>query len=372
MKNWIARYEQEAKRILNPQAFDYIAGGAGDESGLARNVSELQSIRLLNRVLRGNEVAKTEITLLGRSHATPIFIAPTAYHFLVHKDSEVEMARAAKALDTIMVLSTLSSQDMETVQSSTGADLWFQLYFFRDRGLTQAVVERAASAHFQAIVLTVDTPVTGIRYRDRMNDFKFPANYIPANILPTRPPHFTQSGFKTPSGQGLRQYFVDNIKRSLSWKDVEWLQSITKLPIILKGILNPEDAKIAAQQKIPAIVVSNHGGRQLDAFATAAEALPRIRDAVGSSVEILADGGIRSGSDVIRYLCLGANAVLVGRPAVWALAVDGAAGVQKIFLELREELETGMTILGAGRVADLNREWIYRAAAQPRASGDNR
>jgi len=356
MGNCIEQYEIEARALLSQGVFDYIAGAAGDESGLTRNFADLQSIQLMGRSLRGISIKDIQLDtiLFGEKYKTPVFIAPMGYQSTVHPDGEIEMAVAAKSAECPMVVSTLATQSLEDIALRSNADLWFQLYFMKDQGLNRAMVDRAIRLGCKAIVLTIDVPCRGARYRDRKSGFQISPEFLPKNCLPG---NFLGSEFQIDH----RSSIADSVKGALSWDDVAWLQAICKIPIVLKGILNPEDAYLAMQSGISGIVVSNHGARQFDALVTPVAALPRIRDAVGSEMKILADSGVRSGSDVIRLLCLGADAVMIGRPLLWGLAVQGAKGVQTILEEIKQELRIGMTILGSRSPIELGRHHIFNS-----------
>lgn len=353
MSGCIQKFEAEAKVLLEARVYHYIAGAAGDESGLSGNHADLQSVQLMSRVLRGvgTKDVTLDVTLLGKTYPSPILIAPMGYQSMVHPDGEVEMARAARTTESVMVVPTLATQDLEKI-SATRADLWFQLYFLKDRGMTRSLVERAVHVGCQALVLTVDVPCRGARYRDAKTGFRISKEFLPKNFLPA---HFFEN-----SREDFRPQLADLIQGVLSWSDVEWLQSICKIPLILKGILNPEDAKIAANNQIRGIIVSNHGARQFDALVSPVTVLPEIRNVVGSKIEILVDSGIRSGSDVVRLLCLGASAVMLGRPVLWGLAARGAEGAKMVMDELKDELKIGMTMLGARSLSDLNPELVFQ------------
>jgi 4-hydroxymandelate oxidase len=353
MSNYLKELESIAKEKLDPGVFDYIAGGAGDESGIAKNISDLESIRLISRVLRG--ISKKDVTLevklLNHIYSNPFLVAPMGYQAMVHPNGEVEMARGASAAGSIMVAPTLATRSLEEIAKHSNENLWFQLYFLKDHGMTRSLVEYAMETGSKAIVLTVDVPCRGARYRDQKSGFQISEEFLPKALIQT-----TLLQGQRPSD--FRPRIAELVKGDISWQEVEWLKSIAKVPIVLKGILNPEDAKIAVKNQIPAIVVSNHGGRQLDALASPVSVIPKIRDRVGDDLEIFADSGIRSGSDVLRLLCLGASAVMIGRPVLWGLASFGAEGVQRILEVLKDELKIGMTILGAKTPTELSRHFI--------------
>jgi 4-hydroxymandelate oxidase len=280
-------------------------------------------------------------------------IAPTAMHRLAHPDGEAATARAAAAAETVMILSTISTISMEDVAAAGSGPKWFQLYVHRDRDLTATLVKRAHEAGYSAIVLTVDVPFLGRRLRDERNDFTLPPGLGLANLegipLPAEP------------GSNLWRYFAAQIDPSVTWEDVAWLRSLSPLPVVLKGILTAEDAVLGVEAGAAGIVVSNHGGRQLDGVAAALDALPEVLEAVGDSCEVYVDGGVRRGTDVLKALGLGARAVLIGRPVLWGLAVDGEAGVTTVLAMLREELRMAMALAGRTSVAAIDSSVIAPA-----------
>jgi 4-hydroxymandelate oxidase len=323
--------EAAARRRLDPAVYDYFAGGADDEITLRENEAAFARLRLVPRVLRG-PVASPEVTLLGARASMPVIVAPTAFHRLAHDDGELATARAAAAAGTIMVVSMAATVAVEEIAAS-GASLWFQLFVQPDRGFTEALVRRAEAAGCGALVVSVDTPVFGRRERDVRNGF-----------------HELPDGVRCAHMDGRSIAFSP-----LSWDDVEWLRTATTLPIALKGIVHPEDARLAVGRGVDALVVSNHGGRQLDTMPASIDLLPGVVDAVDGAVPVLMDGGVRRGTDVVKALALGAAAVGVGRPVVWGLAVDGQEGVLQVLELLRIELESALALCGS-----LEREVVRR------------
>lgn len=334
-------YEQEAKRRLSKQALGYYASGADSQFTLRDNQLAFLRYRILPRILRDVSILNTSTELLGRRVDFPICISPSAMHKLAHKDGELATARAASESNTLMVLSTLSTVKLEEV-SAVASDSWFQLYLFKDRSKSLELIRRAEQAQYRALVLTVDAPVFGLRRADARNNFVIPENFL-AN--------FTQEG-----AQQLTN--LDYIDASLKWSDIEWLQSITKLPIVLKGVLSVADCLQAAALNVKAIVVSNHGGRQLDSAPATIDVLSNIVKAVGNRIEVYVDGGIRSGADVFKCLALGAKAVFIGRPVLWGLAVNGSDGVSAVLTILRKELETTMRLAGCTSLSELSAEYV--------------
>lgn len=346
--------EEVAKAKLDEAAFGYYASGANDEISLRDNRAAFERIKLFYRVLVDVSARTPETTVLGYPVSMPVLIAPTAFHKMAHPDGEVATARAAGKAKTIMLLSSLSNTDVEDVVQATSAPVFFQLYVYRDRKATEAVVARVEAAGCRALVLTVDAPLLGRRERDVRNRFCLPAGLAVKNLVPAGygdvPAHASDSG--------LAAYFASLLDPSLTWKDLAWLRSLTKLPVIVKGIVRADDAKRAVDCGASAIVVSNHGGRQLDTSPATIDALPAIADAVGKSTELLLDGGVRRGTDVIKAVALGAKAVLVGRPVLWGLAADGERGVSRMLEILREELDLAMALVGAGRMTEIGRDLL--------------
>jgi 4-hydroxymandelate oxidase len=340
-------YERLAAERIEPGALGYFAGGANDELTLADNVAAYRRRLLRPRVLVDVAEPSTATTVLGQSVALPVLVAPTAYQRLAHPDGEVAMAGAAAAAGTIMVVSTLSTSRFEDVLA-TGASCWFQLYVPRDEGRARDLVADAGSLGFRALVLTVDLPVSGRRERDLRSGFALPA------------------GMTVPSVEraGLRPHeFVSLLSPSVTWGDVERFASLSGLPVVLKGILTAEDARLACDHGAAAIVVSNHGGRQLDGVPATLDVLAEVVDAVGGRVEVLLDGGIRRGTDVVKALALGARAVLVGRPPLWGLAVAGEDGARHVLELLRAELELALQLTGCRTPADVTPGHVRRREA---------
>ena len=348
----VEEYEEEARQRLPQMVFDYFAGGAGDEWTLAENRRAFGRWLLRPRVL--NDVSDVELatSVVGQEVSFPILLAPTALQRMAHRDGELATARAASSVGALMVLSTISTFSLEEV-AATGVRRWFQLYVHRDRGLTKELVHRAAESGYGAIVLTVDAPFLGRRYRDERNRFSLPPGIALANLATVSVPHT--------EGSDLFAYFASELDPALSWRDVEWLRGLTPLPLALKGIMTAEDAAQAAEAGVEAIVVSNHGGRQLDGVPATMDVLAEVVAAADGRVEILLDGGIRQGTDVVKAMALGARAVLIGRPYLWGLAVDGEAGVRRVLEILREELRLAMALAGCRTVKAVDRSVVTPA-----------
>ena len=350
----LSELEAAAKEALAPLAYDYYASGAHDEVTLRENSTAFQRIALLYRVLVDVSARDARTTVLGAPVSMPILVAPTAFHRMAHPDGELATVRAAGAAGTVMTLSSLSNTAVEDVVASASGPVWFQLYVYRDRGATEAVVARAEAAGCSAIVLTVDAPLLGMRERDVRNRFSLPEGLTIENMVPAG-----YGALKKPlANSGLAAYVAELLDPALSWKDVEWLRSLTRLPIVVKGIVRADDARRAAAHGASAIVVSNHGGRQLDTSIATIEALGEIADAMAGRIEVFMDGGVRRGTDVIKAIALGARAVLVGRPILWGLATGGEDGVRRVLEMLREELDLAMALCGCARVEDITRDLV--------------
>ncbi|MEU1407528.1 alpha-hydroxy acid oxidase [Streptomyces sp. NPDC005728] len=330
-------YHSAARCLVESSAWDYIDGGSGDETTLRENLAGYRRYRLRPRVLVDVSRCDMRTTLLGSPVALPIAIAPTGFQELVTPEAEPACARAAGEAGTLMVVSTFATRRLEDVAQVARGPLWMQLYVFRDRRVSEDLVKRAEAAGYRALVVTVDAPVRGRRVRDMRNAFALPPNLAPANF-----PHTPADGFSAE----LSAQMARRIDPAFTWDDLAWLRSLTRLPIVLKGVLTAEDAVHAADLGVAAIVVSNHGGRQLDGAVTALDALPEVVSAVAGRCEVLIDGGIRRGSDVLVALALGARAVLVGRPVLWGMAVSGTEGARDVLSILGTELETAMALCG--------------------------
>jgi 4-hydroxymandelate oxidase len=347
-------YEAAALERLLPEVRDYYASGAEDEVTLRRNREAFERLPLHYRVLVDVSRRELATTVLGTPVSMPLLVAPTAFHRLAHPDGELATVRAAGAAGTVMMLSTLSTTRVEEVAAAATGPLWFQLYVYRDRGVTRALVDRVQRAGCQALVLTVDAPVLGQRERDARNRFRLPPGLSVENLLPEGMGLLPDA----PQDSGLAAYFAELIDPALEWKDLAWLRSITELPLVVKGLVRPDDAVRAVEHGAAAVVVSNHGGRQLDGAPATIEVLPRVVDAVGGRIEVLMDGGVRRGTDVLKALAFGARAVLVGRPILWGLAVDGEAGARGVLELLRKELDRALALAGCASVGAVGRDLV--------------
>jgi 4-hydroxymandelate oxidase len=348
--------EPLARDRLDPMLFDYIAGGADDEWTLAENRVAWSRIQLLPRMLRGVDDRRLETTVLGTSISFPVLVPPMGFHGLCHDDAEIATARAAAAEGTIFCASTVSNRSLEEIAAAADGPRWFQLYVYRDKGITRSLVERAAASGYSALCLTVDTPLAGARERDRRNSLRMPAHLELGNFPPS---HSKQHHHGTGPGSSLAQYIAAQWDPGLTWADVEWLRSIAPMPVVVKGVLASQDAILAVEHGASAVIVSNHGGRQLDSVPASITVLPRVSDAVAGRAEVLVDGGVRRGTDVLKALALGARAVLVGRPVLWGLTLDGEDGVRAVLRHLRGEIDLAMALAGCRTVEDISRELIF-------------
>lgn len=343
-------FRRAAESKLEKSAFDYYASGAHDEITLERNRRAFDELSLYYKVLVDVSKREHSTTIFGRQISMPILVAPTAFHGLACEDGEEATARAARSAGTVMILSTLSNRPIERVAEASDG-LWFQLYFYKNREATQALVERAESAGAEALVLTVDAPLLGCREADVRNRFKLPPHLNLVNLLGHGDLHSDLPA--QPEGSGLAAYFVSLIETALTWKDLAWLKSITKLPLIVKGVVRADDARRAVDHGVDGIVVSNHGGRQLDTSPATIEALPAVMKSVGDEVPVFLDGGVRRGTDVVKALAYGCTAVLVGRPVLWGLGTAGEEGVREVLELLRRELDLAMALCGTPTVESI-------------------
>ena len=344
-------YEPLARAAMSPMAWDYLAGGSGDERTLGWNRERLDAHMLLPRVLRDVSRLDTRVTLFGLQLPHPVLLAPTGFQRLFHAEGELATARGAGAVGAVYTLSTAATTSIEDIAAVATGALWFQMYVQRDRGVTRELAQRAEAAGCRALVLTVDTPVLGARDRDQRNHLELPPGLELANLrdLVARQPagptfrHDTSNPFLDPS---------------LTWEALAWLVGETRLPVVVKGVLRADDALLAIERGAAGVVVSNHGGRNLDTVPATIDALPAIAAAVAGRVPLLLDGGIRRGVDVVKALALGASAVMLGRPYLWGLAAAGSEGVQRVVNMLVTELEMAMAQCGAATLAELTPDLV--------------
>ena len=345
----IADYERKAADLLPAAYHAYVSGGVGDNLTMQGNLAAFDTIRLLPRVFRDVSHISTRAILMEEAYSFPLLTAPAAMNKLFHPDGELAIARACKAVGVGQVLSTMSTTAVEEV-TAMGHPVWFQLYLFKDRDLSERLIQRAENAGCKALVLTVDVPMIGLR----------------ANLI--------KAGFSTPStmpfpnlvreGEAMTEDLIravaSNFDPGLTWADIAWIRERTPLPIWVKGILRPDDALRAVDAGIDGIIVSNHGGRQLDSVIATIDALPALANAVGSQVPLLLDGGIRRGTDILKALALGAKGVLVGRPPLWGLSVNGEEGVKNVLKIYKEEFTNVMAQCGCRSIADITQDLVMR------------
>jgi 4-hydroxymandelate oxidase len=327
-------FEPVARELLPKDVYDYYAGGAGDEWTLRENRAAFDRWVIRPRMLTGVGERDLSTEVLGTRVAFPILVAPWAYQRLAHPDGELATARASADAGTIMVVSSTTVDYLEDVANASSGPKWWQLYLFTDRGFTSDMLHRAVAAGYGAVCFTVDLPVVGFRHRD------------------------TRNAFVMPLGLPEDDHVYDP---AISWADIAWIRERASLPLLVKGIMTAEDARIALDHGVDGIVVSNHGGRQLDGVAAGVTVLPEVVDAVGGRVPVLLDGGIRRGTDVLKSLALGAAAVLVGRPAAWGLAAAGQEGVAAVLQILRDELDNAMALAGVPSVAEITPAFVAPA-----------
>ncbi|GAA5187487.1 alpha-hydroxy acid oxidase [Rugosimonospora acidiphila] len=359
----LREFEAAAASTVDRVHYDYLAGGAWDEVTLRDNEAAFGRLRLLPRVLRGRDKPELDVSLFGCHAASPVLMSPTAFHRLVHPEGERATARAAAATGTIMVASMAATVAIADIAAAAreaaggvvggvvgGGDpaLWFQLYIQPDLEVTEALVARATAAGARALVVTVDSPVFGAHERDRRNGFlDLPAGMACENMrgLPGGEPDAVRPIAMSPE---------------ICWDHLDWLRQATSLPVVLKGILHPEDARLALRHGVDGLMLSNHGGRQLDTVPATIDLLPEIVAAVGGRMPVILDGGVRRGTDVVKALALGASAVGIGRPVLWGLAADGERGVRRVLELLREEVDAALALCGAGSPRDLTPDLVRR------------
>jgi isopentenyl diphosphate isomerase/L-lactate dehydrogenase-like FMN-dependent dehydrogenase len=337
-------YEAAAAALLDEGAHGYYAGGAGDEVTLRDNVDGFRRWVLRPRVLVDIAGCTTKTTVLGQEIAMPLIVAPVAFQRVAHPDGEVGMANAARDAGTIVCLSTLATSTLAEV-AATAAQRWFQLYMFQDEAITRDLVTRIKDAGYTALLLTVDTPTLGRRERDMRSGFTIPDDITVAAL---------GKGGVTPHSA------LEMMSRAVTWRDVERLAGYADLPLVLKGVVTAEDARLACEHGAAGVIVSNHGGRQLDGAAATIDSLPEVAEAVDGRIEVLLDGGIRRGADVVKALALGARAVLAGRAPLWGLVVGGEAGARRVLELLHDEIHLALQLTGCASPADVTRAHVAR------------
>ncbi|MGH9860939.1 MAG: alpha-hydroxy acid oxidase [Candidatus Acidiferrales bacterium] len=357
-------FEALARERVSPPVWAYISGGAADEVTLRRNRAAYEPILLKPRVLVDVSKLDTRLSLFGQALDFPILLAPAAYHKLIHPEGESATARGAAAANATLVVSSFATVAIEKLAQASDARLWFQLYVQPDRAFCRDLIQRAEAAGCQALVITVDTPVAPTRDRELRAPLKLPRGVTMENLRPL----WSAAARRRSSRREIApasvqptssQPYAAVLDPALDWRTLEWLRACAKTPVLLKGILAPQDARRAAESGADGIIVSNHGARNLDTAPASIEALPLVAEAVASRIPILLDGGIRRGTDVMKALALGAQAVLIGRPYLWGLAANGADGVRAVVEMLRRELEVAMALCGVTRLREINREILW-------------
>jgi 4-hydroxymandelate oxidase len=343
----VMEYEPLAAGLIEPGAWDYFQGGSDDETTLRDNRAAFGRIRLRPRVLVDTSSCDTSTIVVGARVDVPVLVAPVAYHGLAHAEGECATAEGAARAGTVMVASCNSNRTMEEIAKRGEGPLWLQLYLHADLGVNEQLVRRAEDAGYAALVLTVDRPRYGNRERDRRNGFKLP-------------PHLSAANY----GDATRDLSAVSIS---TWESLDWLLGATPLPVLVKGVLTAEDGDLAARHGVAGVIVSNHGGRQLDGVLAGVDALPEVAAAVAGRCEVLCDGGVRRGTDVLKALALGARAVLVGRPVIWGLAVGGADGVADVLGLLQTEFALAMALAGRTTVASIDTTLVTRDVEVARA-----
>ena len=336
--------EELAREGMPHMAYEFVASGAADEVTMRSNRMSLDALRLRQRVLRDVSVVDTHVTLLGREHALPLLLAPTSYHRVLHPEGELATARGAGAAGITWVVSTSTNTPLDEIARAAAAPLWFQLYIQHDREFTRDLVQSAEANGYEALVLTVDTPTIGVRDRQRRASFRLPPDVTVPHVFDVN--------------SGKRQLMAHR-RFVATWKDVEWLRGIVGTKLVLKGVLDADDAARAADAGADAVIVSNHGGRNFDGAPATIDALPAIADRLRQRVPLIVDGGIRRGTDIVKAIALGATAVMIGRPYCYALALAGAAGVTRVVELLRDELEIAMMMTGCSTVGEIDRGVLW-------------
>ncbi|MBG79499.1 MAG: alpha-hydroxy-acid oxidizing enzyme [Phycisphaerae bacterium] len=342
-----------AQKNLSAMAWAYYDSGADDEITLRENEAAWGRASLHYRVMADVENRSATTRVLGHELSCPIMTAPTAFHGLAHEAGELATATATHDAGTAMILSSLSTTNVEEVTACSNGPVFFQLYLYRDREVSRDLIHRVEEAGCKAIVLTVDAPMLGNRERDVHGQFSLPENLKICNLKADEPLSFSSRG-----GSGLAEFFQDHLDPGLKWEHLDWMRSITDLPIVLKGICRADDAKQAVTSGVDALVVSNHGGRQLDTSPATFDVLPRVCDAVEDECEVWVDGGIRRGTDVIKALAAGATATLIGRPILWGLGYNGQDGVAEVWSMMQRELDLGMALCGCRDVSQITRDLL--------------
>ena len=361
----LMRFEPLARPRLSQMAYDYVCSGGADEISMRENRAGFERLQLSPRVLVDVSQIDTRINLFGGTFESPILLAPVAYHRLYHAEGEIGTARGASAAGAGFVISTFTTTAIDEIARNTQRPIWFQLYVQRDRAFTKDMVQRAVASGCKAVCLTVDTPVLGNRYGQL--SFGLPKELECVHLRGLKPPSGGQAtqGHKTQRA-GIYDTLFDP---SFNWNDLEWLRSVAGVPVIVKGVLSAEDGKLAVSCGADGVIVSNHGGRNLDRVPATIDALPRVVEAVAGRIPVMLDSGIRRGTDVLMALALGAKAVFIGRPYVYGLALGGARGVERVLSILRDELERAMALTGRRSIAEIDDSVLWRAGPTRNVQG---
>lgn len=346
-------FYEKAKEIIPEDVFSFIDGGSHDEIAVKRNRDSFKNVLISPRILRGVGERTTETRLTNHTLAAPMLIAPVAYQSFLSKNGELDMLEAANQFNTVMILSMFSSVDYALIAQHKKNPVWLQMYFLKDRSINENYLQMAQELNFEALVVTVDAPVYAKKERERANPLKFPEN--------SSFPHLKKIGIPFEDCLKTKRHLSTLLDHSISWDDLEWIAAKSQLPIILKGIIDPRDTEIAlTYPNVQGIVISNHGGRQLDSSVSPLEVMQQHRQLAGNKIKLFLDGGISRGSDVFKALALGADASIIGRTALWPLAVGGSAGVLHALSLLQQELIETMTLSGCSKIKDINSEFIYK------------
>ena len=352
----LMQFEPLARQRLSQMAYDYVRSGGADEITMRENRLAFERLRLAPRVLADVSQLDTRISLFGTEHEHPIMLAPLAYHRLYHPEGELGTARGAGAAGAVMVVSSFTTTAIDEIARNTRAAIWFQLYVQRDRAFTKDMVQRAVAAGCKAVCLTVDTPVLGCRYGQL--SFGLPSSLECVHLSGLS----LKSSVPTHSMGGIYDPIFDP---SFNWKDLEWLRTVAGVPVLLKGVLSPEDGRRAIDYGVDGIIVSNHGGRNLDLLPATIDALPGVAEAVAGRIPVLLDSGIRRGTDVLTALALGAKAVFVGRPYIYGLAIAGARGVERVISILRDEFQRAMALTGRRSITEIDGTVLWKQTDTP-------
>jgi 4-hydroxymandelate oxidase len=354
----VTRFEPLARRRLSQMAYDYVRSGGADEISMRENRAGFERLKLSPRVLVDVSQIDTRVNLFGSEFESPILLAPIAYHRLYHAEGEIATARGASAAGAGLVISTFTTRAIDDIARNTQRPIWFQLYVQRDRAFTKDMVQRAVAAGCKAVCLTVDTPVLGNRYGQLSFGLPKELECVHLRGLSLKTPAAAQV---TQGHNTQRSTIYDGLfDPSFNWNDLEWLRSVAEVPVILKGVLSAEDGKRAVERGADGVIVSNHGGRNLDTVPATIDALPRVVEAVSGRIPVMLDSGIRRGTDVLMALALGAKAVFVGRPYIYGLALGGAKGVERVISILRDELERAMALTGRRSIAEIDPSVLWK------------